>query len=53
LEHQNIVQYLGMEINSKKNKVNLILEYVPGGSIRELLDKFEAFDEKLVKLYTR
>ena len=29
------------------------MEYVPGGSIRNLLNQFEAFDERLVKIYTR
>jgi serine/threonine protein kinase len=33
--------------------VDILLEFVPGGSIRQLLDKFLAFDERLVKLYTR
>lgn len=33
--------------------MDILLEFVPGGSIRQLLDKFLSFDERLVKLYTR
>lgn len=33
--------------------MDIVLEFVPGGSIRQLLDKFHAFDERLVKIYTR
>ena len=53
LNHQNIVKYYYSDINEKGDGVDIILEYVPGGSIRALLNQFEAFDERLVKIYAR
>lgn len=53
LNHPNIVKYFGTEISEDNEGVDIILEFVPGGSIRQLLDKFLAFDEFLVKIYTR
>jgi len=53
LSHPNIVKYFGSEISDDGLGVDIILEFVPGGSIRQLLDKFKSFEERLVKLYTR
>ena len=53
LNHQNIVHYYTSNISSNKKGIDIVLEYVPGGSMRQLLDKFLRFDEKLVKVYTR
>jgi len=53
LSHPNIVRYFGSEMSEDGQGVDIILEFVPGGSIRQLLDKFGSFDERLVKLYTR
>lgn len=34
--------------------MDIVLEYVSGGSIRQLLDKFQSsFTEHIIKLYTR
>lgn len=40
LRHPNIVQYYGMERTSQF--INIFLEWVPGGSIRDILNKFGA-----------
>ena len=53
LNHPNIVKYFGSEIHEDQSGVDIILEFVPGGSIKQLLDKFKSFDERLVKIYTR
>ncbi|CDW84848.1 mitogen-activated protein kinase kinase kinase 3-like [Stylonychia lemnae] len=53
LYHPNIVKYYSTEISQDGNGADILLELVPGGSIRQLLDKFLAFDERLVKIYTR
>ena len=53
LYHPNIVKYYNTEISADGDGVDILLEFVPGGSIRQLLDKFLAFDERLVKIYTR
>ena len=53
LNHPNIVKYYGTEISEDLEGVDILLEFVPGGSIRQLLDKFMNFDERLVKIYTK
>ena len=53
LNHPNIVKYFGSEIHEDQSGVDIILEFVPGGSIKQLLEKFMQFDERLVKIYTR
>ena len=51
LSHPNIVRYLGLE--RSKNTLSIFLEFVPGGSIRSLIDKFGALQEPLVRVYAR
>jgi serine/threonine protein kinase len=53
LSHPNIVRYYNTEISEDGKGVDILLEFVPGGSIRQLLDKFLGFDERLVKIYIR
>jgi len=53
LTHPNIVKYYQTELSQDQKGVDILLEFVPGGSIRQLLDKYHAFDERLVKIYTR
>jgi len=53
LTHPNIVRYFQTDLSPDGRGVDIILEFVPGGSIRQLLDKYHAFDERLVKIYTR
>ena len=52
LKHKNIIKYMGVE-DSSTDELELIFEYCNGGSIKQLIDKFSAFDEKLIKLYVR
>eukprot|EP00742_Colponemidia_sp_Colp-10_P005803 GILJ01006206.1.p1 GENE.GILJ01006206.1~~GILJ01006206.1.p1 ORF type:complete len:573 (+),score=81.34 GILJ01006206.1:77-1795(+) len=53
LSHPNIVRYLHTEVCEDKTAVDILLEYVPGGSIRSILDRFGRLDEKVVRLYTK
>tara|TARA_B110000977_G_C10795567_1_gene384230 strand:- start:352 stop:591 length:240 start_codon:yes stop_codon:yes gene_type:complete len=51
LEHENIVRYLGCEAGA--DHFSIFLEYVPGGSIRDLVGRFGPLDETVVRVYTR
>jgi len=51
LQHEHIVRYLGSQIEN--NRINIFLEYVPGGSIRHILSTFGPLPEPLVRTYTR
>jgi serine/threonine protein kinase len=49
--HDNIVRYYGTERTPEH--LNIFLEYVPGGSLRSLIQKFGKLNEAIVKVYTR
>ena len=51
LKHKNIIKYISSEqIN---NYYFLYLEYIKGGSIKNLIDQFGGFTESLIKKYTK
>ncbi|POO02238.1 Serine/threonine protein kinase [Trema orientale] len=51
LSHPNIVRYLG---TARENEsLNILLEFVPGGSISSLLGKFGSFPESVIRMYTK
>ncbi|KAL2001054.1 hypothetical protein VTN02DRAFT_2291 [Thermoascus thermophilus] len=51
LQHPNIVQYLGT--SADEQYLNIFLEYVPGGSIAEMLKQYNTFQEPLIKNFVR
>jgi serine/threonine protein kinase len=54
LEHKNIIKYLTTQITPEKSdEIDIILEYCNGGSIKQILEKFDVFDEKLIRTYVK
>ncbi|KAI7860000.1 hypothetical protein BDC45DRAFT_564021 [Circinella umbellata] len=53
LDHDNIVQYLGYGRDDDEGVVNIFLEYISGGSISSRLALHGAFEEPLVRHFTR
>jgi hypothetical protein len=49
--HRNIVKYLGTE--QTEGRLFIFLEYISGGSIASMLEKFGALDECIVRKYTK
>ena len=52
LSHENIVKYYGLEVNEKDQEVDILMEYVPGGSLKNIMSQYGHFEEKLVAIYT-
>jgi len=52
LGHRNIVKYwtcdMSEELGKDRPMADLVLEYVSGGSVRKLLDKFQRLEEKVI-----
>ncbi|GJP79489.1 hypothetical protein CLOP_g9720 [Closterium sp. NIES-67] len=53
MRHKHIVGYIDMEKDAKDGSIYIFLEFVSGGSIHSMLEKFGAFSESLVRVYTR
>ena len=53
LNHKNIVRYIQAEIAENHSGVDIILEFVPGGSLRQLLNKFSCFGEPIARKYVK
>lgn len=51
MQHPNIVQYLGSV--SEANKLNIFLEYVPGGSVATMLKTYGPLQEPLIRKFVR
>ncbi|KAJ9182070.1 hypothetical protein P3X46_006102 [Hevea brasiliensis] len=51
LSHPNIVRYLGTA--REDDSLNILLEFVPGGSISSLLGKLGSFPESVIRKYTK
>ena len=52
LRHPHIVSYLGTEIDIKDNKLYIFQEWVPGGSVKSILDQYGPLSESVVANYT-
>ena len=53
LKHPNIVRYLGTQWDSANKELLIFTEWVPGGSIVEMLQNFKKLSEGIVISYTR
>ncbi|CAI5465109.1 unnamed protein product [Closterium sp. Yama58-4] len=53
MRHRHIVGYIDMEKDPSDGSIYIFLEFVSGGSIHSMLEKFGKFSESLVRVYTR
>jgi len=51
LEHKHIVKYLGS--HQEENKINIYMEYMPGGSVSSMLKQYGSFEENVIRKFTR
>ncbi|KAG2171667.1 hypothetical protein INT43_008047 [Umbelopsis isabellina] len=53
LDHEHVVEYLGYDHDETEGMINIFLEYVSGGSISSRLARHGAFEEPVVRHFTR
>ncbi|KAL4510019.1 hypothetical protein ABPG72_010212 [Tetrahymena utriculariae] len=51
LSHKNIVNYIGSK--KQEGSVYIYMEYMPGGSISEMLKKYGGFDEEVIQKFVK
>lgn len=51
LDHPNIIKFFGSEVI--QDILFIYLEYIPGGSLKYLLNKYGPFNSKIIKIYVR
>jgi len=51
IQWQNIINYVA--VVQKDETIDVLMEYVPGGSLKFILNNFVKFKEKLVRSYTK
>ena len=51
LDHPNIVKYIDSYYDEDRTQADILMEYVPGGSLSGLLKKFGPFNQKITKIY--
>ncbi len=51
LDHPNIIKFLGSEIIN--DILFIYLEFIPGGSIKYLLNKYGTFSSKIIKIFLK
>lgn len=52
-DHPNVIKYLATEVFPNHRGVYILFEYMPGGSLKSLLEKFGKFDERVARIYMR
>ncbi len=53
LHHPNIVEYIGTWVNEAEGTVSIFQDWVPGGSVQQLIKKFGPFRLDVVRNYTK
>ncbi|CAG9316540.1 unnamed protein product [Blepharisma stoltei] len=51
LNHKNIIKYYQTELSEDLNCIDVMLEYIPGGSLKQILQKYHHLEETIIKSY--
>ncbi|CAG9336267.1 unnamed protein product [Blepharisma stoltei] len=51
LDHPNIVRYYQTDLSEDMDELDIILEYVSGGSLQKILQKYGGLSEEIIKHY--
>ena len=53
LNHNNIIKYLQADISESENQVDILMEYFPAGSLKNLIEKYGGLNDILIKAMIR
>ena len=53
LDHPNIVRYYQTDMSDDMNAINVLLEFVPGGSLKTILIKYIALELDVIRNYSK
>ncbi|OMJ91662.1 hypothetical protein SteCoe_5689 [Stentor coeruleus] len=53
LNHENVVHYYQADLSEDLKSVDILLEYVPGGSLKSILIKYKSLEISVIKNYSR
>ena len=52
LSHPNIIKYYQSDLSADMKSIDVLLEYVPGGSLRNILEKYGKLELSVIKNYS-
>ena len=52
LKHPNIVKYIQTDISDEDNTMDVLLEYVTGGSLKTLIAQYKKLEAPVIRMYT-
>ncbi|EGR31829.1 protein kinase domain protein [Ichthyophthirius multifiliis] len=53
MKHNNIVRYIDIQQDINQQHISILLEYVVGGSLNDMINKYGSINENLVQKYTK
>ncbi|CAG9324653.1 unnamed protein product [Blepharisma stoltei] len=53
LDHPNILKYYQSELSNDQKMINIIQEFIPSGSIANLIQKYEKIEESIIRIYAK
>ena len=53
LDHTNIIKYFQADYNPDLNMIDILIEYVPSGTMSALIKKYKGFSEAVIRNYTK
>jgi serine/threonine protein kinase len=53
LDHPNIVKYVQTDLSPERDSIDVVLEYVPGGSLKYLLGQYGGLEYPVISNYVR
>ena len=53
LNHENIVHYYQTDLSEDLSAIDVLLEFVPGGSLKRILQRFHSLEVSIIRKYAK